>query len=159
MASPFERLVATLDYPLYVVTTAVHDQPAGCLIGFATQCSIHPPRFLACISRKNHTLMLANEAAFVAVHFIEEKDKQLAALFGGETGDHVNKFARVSWHSAHGVPILDACPRWFVGAVLQQIDLGDHVGFLLEPIDTGQSASAEQLTFQHARDIKPGHKP
>jgi flavin reductase (DIM6/NTAB) family NADH-FMN oxidoreductase RutF len=159
MASPFERLVATLDYPLYVVTTALGNQPAGCLIGFATQCSIHPPRFLACISRKNHTLLLANQAAFVAVHVIEEKDKQLAELFGGETGDDVDKFARVSWHSAHGVPILDECQRWFVGSVLEQIDLGDHVGFLLEPVDTSQNANAEQLTFQRARDIKPGHKP
>jgi flavin reductase (DIM6/NTAB) family NADH-FMN oxidoreductase RutF len=159
MASRFERLVATLDYPLYVVTTAVQDEPAGCLIGFATQCSIHPPRFLACISKKNHTLPLASQAAFVAVHVIEEKDKQIAELFGGETGDEVNKFARVSWHSVDGVPILDACQRWFVGSVLQRIDLGDHVGFLLEPADTGQGAGAEQLTFQRARDIEPGHEP
>ena len=159
MASPFERLVATLDYPLYVVTTALDDEPSGCLIGFATQCSIHPPRFLACISKKNHTLPLARQAAFVAVHIIEEKDKNIAELFGGETGDEVDKFGQVSWHFAHGVPILDACQRWFVGSVLEQIDLGDHVGFLLAPIDTGQDATAEQLTFQHARDIEPGHKP
>ena len=159
MASPFERLVATLDYPLYVVTTAVRDRPAGCLIGFATQCSIHPPRFLACISKKNHTLPFAKQAASVAVHIVEEQDKDIAELFGGETGDEVDKFARVSWHPSHGVPVLDACPRWFVGSVLQQIDLGDHVGFLLEPIDTRQEGSAEQLTFQRARDIEPGHKP
>ncbi len=159
MASPFERLVASLDYPLYVVTTAVGDEPTGCLIGFATQCSIHPPRFLACISKKNHTLLLARRAACFAVHIIEEQDKSIAELFGGETGDEVDKFARVSWHWAHGVPILDACRRWFAGSVLEQIDLGDHVGFLLEPIDTEQNASSQQLTFQRARDIEPGHKP
>ena len=159
MASPFERLVATLDYPLYVVTTAVQDRPAGCLIGFATQCSIHPPRFLACISKKNHTLLLARQAASVAVHIVEEKDKNIAELFGGETGDEVDKFARVSWHFAHGVPILDTCQRWFAGSVLEQIDFGDHVGFLLEPIDTEQNAKSRQLTFQRARDIEPGHQP
>jgi flavin reductase (DIM6/NTAB) family NADH-FMN oxidoreductase RutF len=159
MASPFERLVATLDYPLYVVTTALREEPAGCLIGFATQCSIHPPRFLACISKKNHTLLLARRAARVAVHIVEEQDKDIAELFGGETGDEVDKFARVSWHWAHGVPILDACQRWFAGSVLKRIDLGDHVGFLLEPIDTEQKASSQQLTFQRARDIEPGHKP
>ncbi len=151
MASPFERLVATLDYPLYVATTAADDEPSGCLIGFATQCSIHPPRFLACISKKNHTLLPARAAGFVAVHVVEQKDKEIAELFGGETGDEVDKFARVRWHSAHGVPILEACQRWFVGSVLEQLDLGDHVGFLLEPVDTGQSASAEQLTYQRAR--------
>jgi flavin reductase (DIM6/NTAB) family NADH-FMN oxidoreductase RutF len=159
MASAFERLAATLDYPLYVITTALDDEPAGCLIGFATQCSIHPPRFLACISKKNHTLLLAREAASVAVHVVEEHDRAIAELFGGETGDEVDKFARVSWHTVHGAPILDACQRWFVGSVLRQIDLGDHVGFLLEPIDTHRDVPAEQLTFQRARDIEPGHEP
>jgi flavin reductase (DIM6/NTAB) family NADH-FMN oxidoreductase RutF len=58
-----------------------------------------------------------------------------------------------------GAPIFDACERWFAGSVLKQIDLGDHVGFLLEPIDTVQDATSRQLTFQKARDIEPGHKP
>jgi len=159
MARRFEQLAATLDYPVYVVTTAVHDEPAGCLIGFATQCSIRPPRFLACISKKNHTLQLAKRATALAVHIVDDKDKHLAELFGGETGDQIDKFARVRWHLAHGVPILDACERWFAGSILQQIDLGDHVGFLLEPFDAEQTATSEQLTFQRARDIEPGHEP
>ena len=159
MTSRFERLVATLDYPLYVVTTALEQQRAGCLIGFATQCSIHPPRFLACISKKNHTWALAVRAPTLAVHVIDKKDKRIAALFGGETGDDVDKFSRVRWHFVHGAPVVDACDRWFVGSVLEQIDLGDHVGLLLEPIDTEQHATSEQLTFQKARDIEPGHKP
>lgn len=159
MASPFARLVATLDYPLYVVTTAVKNEPTGCLIGFATQCSIHPPRFLACISKKNHTLALACKASVIAVHIVENRDQHIAQLFGGETGDVVDKFARIRWHYAHGVPILDDCERWFVGSVVEQIDLGDHVGFLLDPLDVEQSAPSTQLSFQQARDIEPGHKP
>ncbi|HET7131388.1 MAG TPA: flavin reductase family protein [Gammaproteobacteria bacterium] len=157
--SQFEQLAATLDYPVYVVTTAVGDELSGCLIGFATQCSIHPPRFLACLSKKNHTLQVAKRATALAVHIVEEEDKDIAELFGGETGDKVDKFARTRWHFAQGVPILDACRRWFAGSVLQQIDFGDHVGFLLEPIDLEQASSSEQLTFQRARDIEPGHEP
>jgi len=159
MTSRFEQLAATLDFPLYVVTTVAEQQPTGCLIGFATQCSIHPPRFLACISKKNHTFSLATRAGTLAVHIVDEKDKWIAELFGGETGDEVDKFSRVRWRFVRGVPVIDACERWFVGSVLEQIDFGDHTGFLLEPIDTGQDASAEQLTFQKARDIEPGHRP
>ena len=159
MTSRFEQLAATLDYPVYVVTTAVEDELSGCLIGFATQCSIRPPRFLACISKKNHTLGVAQRAAAIAVHIVEDKDKHIAELFGGETGDEVDKFTRVRWHFAHGVPILDECDRWFAGTVLERIDFGDHVGFLLEPIDLEQSSTAEQLTYQRARDIEPGHEP
>ena len=103
--------------------------------------------------------MLARQASALGVHIIEEKDKEIAELFGGATGDQVDKFARVSWHYKHGVPMLDACERWFVGSVLEQIDFGDHVGFLLEPLESEKRASSEQLTFQQARNIKPGHKP
>ena len=159
MSSRFKQLVATLDYPLYVVTTAFEQQPAGCLIGFATQCSIHPPRFLACISKKNHTLSLAVRAPTLAVHIIDKKNKRIAELFGGETGDDVDKFSRVRWHFVHGAPVVDACDRWFAGLVLERLDLGDHVGFLLEPLDTEQHATSVQLTFQKARDIEPGHEP
>lgn len=159
MQSEFERLVASLDYPLYVVTTAVRNAPTGCLIGFATQCSIHPPRFLACISKKNHTFQLARRATVFAVHIVDEENKAIAELFGGKTGDEVDKFARVRWHYVDGVPILDDCPRWFTGSVLEQIDLGDHVGHLLEPIKVAAGSVSDQLTYQQARDIKAGHKP
>ena len=157
--SPFQRLVATLDYPVYIVTTATRNQTGGCLIGFATQCSINPPRFLVCISKKNRTLEIARHADVLAVHVVDEKDGHLAEIFGGETGGEVDKFARVSWHSAHGVPILDGCERWFAGRIIGRISLGDHVGFLLEPIDAEKGAHAAQLTFQEARNIQPGHPP
>jgi flavin reductase (DIM6/NTAB) family NADH-FMN oxidoreductase RutF len=157
--SPFQRLVETLDYPVYIVTAATRNQPGGCLVGFATQCSINPPRFLVCISKKNRTLEVARQADVLAVHVVDEKDRNLAEIFGGETGDEVNKFARVSWHYAHGVPILDECERWFAGTILGRIALGDHVGFLLEPIDAEEGAQSEQLTRQGARDVQPGHPP
>lgn len=156
---PFARLATHLDYPLYVVTVAVNGERSGCLIGFATQCSIHPPRFLACLSKKNHTCRLALRATVLAVHVVEEGHKELAELFGGETGDEIDKFARVPWHERQGVPVLDACERWFAGRVREKIDLGDHVGFLLEPIELETDDASGQLTFQQARDIEAGHKP
>ncbi len=156
---PFARLMATLDYPLYIVTTATGEERSGCLIGFATQCSIRPPRFLACISKKNHTFGLVQRAAIVAVHVVEERNKDIAELFGGETGDEVDKFSQVAWQTIDGVPVLDACERWFAGTVLERIDLGDHLGLLLSPVDAEPSEPASQLTFQKAQDIKPGHRP
>ena len=51
----FEELVATLDPPMFVVTARAGDERDGCLVGFATQCSIDPPRFFVCLSEKNRT--------------------------------------------------------------------------------------------------------
>lgn len=157
----FAKLVAELDYPMYLVTAAAGGERAGCLVGFGTQTSIRPPRFLACISGKNRTLQVAREAAALAVHFLsdEPRERELAELFGGETGDETDKFELCNWHEGPGgVPLLDDSPNRFVGRVLEQLDLGDHVGFLLDPIDAESGADGvDELGFQAAKDIEPGH--
>jgi flavin reductase (DIM6/NTAB) family NADH-FMN oxidoreductase RutF len=155
----FEAIMSDVDPPSYVVTAAAGDDRAGCLVGFATQCSIDPPRFGVWLSKLNRTYRVARTSRTLIVHLLRDDDGDLAGHFGGETGDDVDKFSRVRWHFVHGAPVLDACDRWFAGVVLERLDLGDHVGFLLEPIDTEQHATSEQLTFQKARDIEPGHKP
>lgn len=155
----FSGLTLALDGPMFIVTAAADGERSGCLIGFGVPCSVDPQRFMACLSKANRTHGVARRATHLAVHVVPVDAPELAELFGGETGDEVDKFARVRWHYAHGAPILDDCERWFAGAVLERIPFGDHIGFLLEPIDTEQQAHSEQLTYQHARDIEPGHKP
>ena len=81
-----------LDYTMFVVTTQADGEMSGCLVGFATQTSMHPPRFLAGISRVNHTCGVAARSDYLAVHVVERRHIGLARLFGGQTGDQVNKF-------------------------------------------------------------------
>jgi flavin reductase (DIM6/NTAB) family NADH-FMN oxidoreductase RutF len=156
----FERLVGTLDYPMFIVTAALGSERAGCLVGFATQASINPPRFLVGLSDQNRTYRVAREAEMLVVHFVAREAADLAELFGGETGDDVDKFERVAWRPGPGgAPVLEDCENWFAGRVLERIPFGDHVGFLLEPVeahagDTGQ----DELAFHRARHIEPGHE-
>jgi flavin reductase (DIM6/NTAB) family NADH-FMN oxidoreductase RutF len=155
----FSGLVGDLDYPMMIVTAAAGTERAGCLVGFATQCSIGPPRFAVWISRKNYTFRVARDAGVLAVHFLSEADRPLAELFGGATGDKVDKFARCRWHDGpQGVPILEECARWFAGEVIEQFPTEDHVGFLLRPIAVERRPWAGQLGFQAAQVISPGHE-
>jgi flavin reductase (DIM6/NTAB) family NADH-FMN oxidoreductase RutF len=155
----FSDLVGDLDYPMMIVTAGGGGEQAGCLVGFATQCSIDPPRFAVWISRKNHTFRIARDAGVLAVHFLSEADRPLAELFGGETGDEVDKFSRCRWrHGPQGVPVLEDCARWFAGEVIEQLPTEDHVGFLLAPIAVEAGDWAGQLGFQAAQAIKPGHE-
>ena len=144
---------------MLVVTAAAAGERAGCLVGFATQCSIHPPRFAVWISRKNHTFRVAEQTRTLVVHFLSAEDGHLAALFGGETGDDVDKFARCRWREGPGgAPVLEDCARWFTGEVIERIPTGDHVGFLLTPVSAHSGAWPGQLGFQAARSISPGHE-
>ena len=155
----FPQLGGTLDYPLFIVTVTDGRRREGCVIGFATQCSIHPPRFLACLSRENRTFRVACEAEALAVHVLPRGQMELARLFGGQTGDDVDKFARCEWTPGpRGLPILDGCPTWFAGEIRERHDFGDHVGFVLEPIDARVGQGVEAVFFQEVKDaIAPGH--
>lgn len=128
---PFTDL---LDYPMYVVTAVADGERAGCLVGFASQCSIRPARFLVWLSEANRTCQVAERAERLAVHLLRRDQNRLARLFGGETGHRTDKFTHVPWHPGPGGSlILDEAPAWFVGRVESRIDGGDHVGLLLAP--------------------------
>ena len=155
----FNDLLGELDYPMFIVTTEVDGERAGCLVGFATQTSIDPQRFLIGLSNKNRTCRVAAEAEHLGVHFLPAEREDLAELFGGETGDEVDKFARTEWHEGpEGVPIVDGCRNWFVGRILERLDLGDHVGHLLEPVAAEHGTTADEFTFHRAKRIEPGHE-
>ena len=156
----FDRFVEALDYPMFVVTTTDGTERSGCLVGFTTQTGIDPPRFLVCLSDKNHTMRVAERAEVIAVHLLARDQHDLAELFGSASGDEVDKFAQCSWEPGPaGVPLLDACERRVVGRVLERVPLGDHVGFLLEPVEVEAAETAEPLTLQDVADVEPGHEP
>ena len=154
----FNAFVTLLEYPMYVVTAAAGGQRDGCLVGFATQCSIHPPRFLVCLSVENRTFRIAETATVLAVHLVADDQHELAALFGGETADEVDKLAQWPWREGpEGVPILSDVDNVFVGRVVTRVDLGDHVGHLLQPMAARHESATEALGSQEARDIDAGH--
>jgi flavin reductase (DIM6/NTAB) family NADH-FMN oxidoreductase RutF len=154
----FNELMGELDYPMFIVTVAHEGELAGCLVGFATQCSIDPPRFLVCLSKANRTYRVARGADLVAVHFVPADAEPLVELFGGETGDEVDKFARCRWRAGPaGVPLLDACANRFVGSVRERVDGGDHVGFVLEPVAAEHGHRDGQFPFHRAKRIEAGH--
>ena len=93
----FDCAVATLDYPMLIATVASDSERAGCLVGFATQSSVRPRRFLICLSVRNRTFRLARSSGSLVVHALAREQDELAELFGGATGDEVDKFARCAW--------------------------------------------------------------
>ncbi len=144
--------------PVYIVTAAAAGERAGCLVGFASEVSIDPPRFMVCVSRVNATFPVAMRASRLGVHVVTTRQRALAGLFGGETGDDVDKFARCEWSPADdGTPILGGCPTWFLGAVCERIDLGDHVGCVLAPERWSDGGVAGQLTTADLSRLEPGH--
>lgn len=147
------------DRPVFIVTAGDDRRLAGCLVSFASECSIDPQRFIVFLSTKNLTYRVAKDSEVLAVHAVPPDQRALAELFGGETGDDIEKFERCRWRAGpEGVPLLEDCTSWFAGRIVARIDAGDHDGFILEPLE-GRARAEPMLSFHETRAIEPGHEP
>lgn len=157
----FSHIVQQRDYPMVIVTAMGDGEHSGCLVGLNTQCSIHPPRMMVCISKRNHTFEVALKSTHLAVHFLAEDERELAYLFGHETGDRINKFSRCSWTGGPGgVPVLTECKRWIAGPIVDRVDAGDHMAFIISPDEAHcEPGEVAQLNYQKVKSIEPGHLP
>ncbi|MFF8674035.1 flavin reductase family protein [Streptomyces sp. NPDC015242] len=158
-----DAFIDRLNPDMYVVTASAGGERAGCLVGFASQCSMRPVRFVVWLSELNHTFRVARGAEVLAVHLLTRDQYGLAELFGGRTGDETDKFRGVRLREAYGgALVLADAPAWFVGRIVTRAGGGDHIGFVLDPVEWGghePSGRTEEplLRLSDALTIDPGH--
>ena len=149
---------ASLSYPMAIVTTVSGGARAGCLVGFHTQCSIDPARYLVCISVQNRTSDVVSSAGALAVHFLAKGDIELARVFGEETGDEVDKFAQCAWQPGPlALPILRHDGSWLAGPIVERAAVGDHRAVVIDAMHGGGHPPRAQLQFTDVKDLSPGH--
>ena len=95
----------------------------------------------------------------LGVHAVPADAEDLAELFGGETGDEMDKFARTAWHEGpEGVPILDRCENWFAGRVLGPLRRRRPRRVPARAGRGRRPARQDEFTFHRAKRIDPGHE-
>lgn len=156
----FDRLMASVDPPLVVVTTAAADERAGCLVGFHAQSSIAPQHYSIWLSKANHTYRVGLRAAHFAAHFLTTADLPLAERFGTQTGEETDKFAGLDVETdEYGVPLLSACGnRVLLDRLAILDDGGDHVCLTTSARSAHSAGDFEPLRVSAATHLTPGHE-
>ena len=156
----FDSLMASIDAPMVVVTTAVAGERAGCLVGFHAQSAIDPQRYCVWLSKANHTYRVALRSTYLAVHFLTEDDHDLAERFGTRTGDDVDKFEGLETRSGRdGVPLVERLPnRMLVRRVALLDEGGDHVCLSTECLESETPGPFTPLRLSAVDDLTPGHE-
>lgn len=159
MRSTFDELLRGADQPIVIVTARDSDgRIGGCLVGFASQCSITPARFAVWLSIRNHTYSVARNARQLAVHVLTAHDRPLAELFGSATGHERDKFAECEWERGpSGVPIISVSGGWFTGPAEHHPMSGDHALFVVTPDAASGRIDGKPLSFQDVKDIQAGN--
>ncbi|MET0460229.1 MAG: flavin reductase family protein [Ilumatobacteraceae bacterium] len=158
-ASAFDTVIERTDTALIVVTVGAADQRAGCVVGFHTQCSIDPVRYAVWVSKANHTYRVALFATHLGLHFPDAGDRALVELFGGTSGDDIDKFAHCQWTPGPGgVPLLTGCATRVVLRRTSLWDDGsDHVCIVGEPVEAEVAPGYAPLRLSGADDVDAGH--
>ena len=156
----FDRLMSLLDYPMFVVTTRADDELSGCLVGFSTQVSIDPPRFLVGLSKRNRTYRIASRADHLAVHLVPRTHAEMARLFGSETGDRVDKFERCAGTPARRTCRSSTTPRAGSSGPCSTATTSATMSDICSSRSPEHAPERfEQLvTFADVRDLEPGHE-
>jgi flavin reductase (DIM6/NTAB) family NADH-FMN oxidoreductase RutF len=152
-------LVANLDPALIVVTVAVGEERAGCLVGFHAQSSIEPARYCVWLSKANHTYRVALRASHLGLHFLSDTDLALATWFGTRTGDARDKFVDLDTTvGVEGVPVLPQCPNRWIGERVALLDEGgDHVCLVAREVSAVTAGPFEPFRLSQAAGLEPGH--
>ena len=144
-------LVQRIDSPIYVVTAADTFGLSGCLVSFATPTSVVPPRLLVCLPVASTTYATARRAQALAVHLLGADQADLTRSFdpSGDGGEAA--FKEFLWRpGVTGAPVLESCAAWVEGDVLERVQMGDHVGFMVAPVDGGAGGHSGQLSLRYA---------
>ena len=153
-----DAFVGASDYPLHVVTAHAEGEDSGCLAGFVTQCSMAPERFIVCISRANHTFGVAKRSRGLAVHLLGSDQRDIATLFGEESGDWVDKFEDVRWsRGVTGAPLLAECVAFIEGPIIRRISGGDHEAFVMGVSGGGAGTHEGRFLQSDASSLDAGH--
>jgi flavin reductase (DIM6/NTAB) family NADH-FMN oxidoreductase RutF len=155
----FSTLAASVDTALIVVTAAMGDERAGCLVGFHAQSGIDPERYCVWLSKANHTYRVAQRSTHLGVHFLTADDLALAAHFGTRSGDDVDKFADLEVaEGPGGTPVLVGCPHRMVVRRTALLDEGgDHVCVATEAVTAHSVGPFTPLRLSAAGHLTPGH--
>jgi flavin reductase (DIM6/NTAB) family NADH-FMN oxidoreductase RutF len=106
----------------------------------------------------NKTTAIAGRAHALGVHLLGADQLDVAVTFGSISGDRVDKLSAVQWRSGNaGAPILENCSVRFEGGVVKRIRLGDHIGYVLEPLDVGEGPRSGAMMRTAIADLKAGH--
>ena len=156
----FDSVMRRRNPDMLIVTTAVGEEQAGCLVGFHSQCSIEPDRYAVWLSKANHTCQLALRATHLGLHFLRHDQLDLAEIFGTMCSDEVNKFTLAgSRVGPFDVPIIDACNDRVIARRTAFLEEGsDHICFVLEPVEACSGPRTRPLRLDEVVNLVPGHQ-
>lgn len=152
-----------LSYGLYVVGAKSANKLNGYIANTVFQVTAEPAQLAISCSKDNYSSKLIDESGAFTVSILhQEVSQNIISLMGYKSGKEINKFDGLNFiEGQKGAPILtDGCMAWFDCKVVQKVDVGTHILFIGEVIDSKLiDETMESMTYNYYREVKKGVAP
>lgn len=152
-----------ISYGIYAVSSGWGDKRNGYISNTVFQVTSDPAQFAISCSKNNFTTsLISNSKAFSISVLEKDTGSNIIGSFGYRSGRDFDKFKDVNFITGKtGTPILlENTIAWFECKVINSFDMGSHILFIGELIDSDLiNSDKEELTYSYYREIKKGKSP
>jgi len=152
-----------ISYGIYAVCSGSENKRNGYISNTVFQVTSEPAQFAISCSKNNFTTSIISENKTFSISVLEkDTGPSIIGSFGYRSGRDFDKFKDVNYKTGKtGTPILlDNTIAWFDCKVVNSFDMGSHILFIGELIDSDLcNAEKEELTYSYYREFKKGKSP
>jgi len=154
-----EKVLYDLTYGLFLISTKANGKENGCIVNTVTQVASNPTRLAVSCIKGNLTQQLISESNLCTITILDQSVKfPLFETFGLQHGFEANKFDGYQvQYDGNAMPyIKDNACGLLSCKVLSQQDLGSHVMYIMEVVDSEKISENKPVTYaQYHSEIKP----
>jgi 3-hydroxy-9,10-secoandrosta-1,3,5(10)-triene-9,17-dione monooxygenase reductase component len=129
-----------------VITAEAADGPAGATANAFTSLSLTPPLALVCFDISSRTLHAVRESERFCINMLSAGQEDVSRLFATKQSQE-EKFAGTGYRLEHEAPVIDGCIAWLVCSLESEVQRGDHVVAIGEPIAGDIDVDGTPLLF------------
>lgn len=151
-----------MSYGLYIISSHNEEHDAGCVVNTCNQVTSEPARMSVTIHKENDTAKTIMKSQIFSVMVLTEQvPMEVIGTFGFKTSREVSKFQTFeakkdtlgNLYFETGINARFAC------RVIQTIDVGTHMMFIGEVVETEVLNNIPTMTYQYYQAVKKGTTP
>ena len=151
-----------ITYGLYIISSEYEGKKNGYIGNTVFQVTANPPQLAISCSKDNFSAAIIEKSGLFSVSVLHtEVSKNLIGTFGYKSGKNTDKFKDVKFIAGNnGIPIVtDGSLAWFECKVVKKIDVGTHIIFIGEVLNSEILQSGQPITYAYFRENRKGAAP
>lgn len=158
-----QKVFYGLSYGMYVLTTKIGDEFAGCIVNTVCQVTAEErPKLTVAVNKENQTNIIMKKAKKVNISILsQEADMLLIGKFGFRSSKNFNKLQDTNYITgSNQIPIVTEDMVSYIECnILKEIDCGTHTVFVLEAQDSKMIENKPVMTYDYYHTVVKGKTP